>query len=313
MNEIFKSCPEDVSGKTTIAADSSSPIQHETTKHVGPNDQTHQNILTSTKDQETHKSLNADVISRIQNEFIQMKIQLNVTEQRTNEHEEKLSQAIRENQLMKQLLDQAFGRIQELESMVYSNSQTPCTSSTSLSSVSFSKTEKSSRSTNSRKNYSIKSVRVPYPSTQNGTKDRMNKPDIELGPSNRFTVGPGTTATLSTTSLKRFQSETTALSAIQETQLTHDIYSLMMIKRIFSKSWIFAMFIFTIQVCLLALIFQNQISSSVGSTIFNVPFKVTLGVRVAQFLAIFISIMISYDILMPIKDLSMLVSRKSFC
>ncbi len=102
------------------------------------------------------------------------------------------------------------------------------------------------------------------------------------------------------------QSESTSHSKIQETQLTRDIYSLMMTKRTLSKSWFFAILIFSIQFCLLALIFQNQISSSVGTTVFNVPFKVTTGVRVAQLLAIFISIMISYDILIPIRDLSML-------
>jgi hypothetical protein len=94
------------------------------------------------------------------------------------------------------------------------------------------------------------------------------------------------------------QSQTASLSA--------DTYTLMMTKEAFCRSWFFGLTIFGIQITLLGLICHDQVKSSQGSSIFNIPFKVSSDVRISQFLAIFLSIMISYDIFMPIKELSML-------
>jgi hypothetical protein len=91
-----------------------------------------------------------------------------------------------------------------------------------------------------------------------------------------------------------------------ESSLSEDTYTLMMTKKIFSRSWFFGFAMFIIQITLLGLIFHDQIRSSQKSTLFDIPFKVSNDVRIAQFLAIFLSIMISYDIFMPIKELSML-------
>ena len=88
--------------------------------------------------------------------------------------------------------------------------------------------------------------------------------------------------------------------------LSADTYTLMMTKQPLSKSWLFGVLIFITQITLLGLIFANQISTSIEDTIFGVPFKVDNSVRVSQFLAIFITIMISYDIFMPIRDLTIL-------
>ena len=88
--------------------------------------------------------------------------------------------------------------------------------------------------------------------------------------------------------------------------LSEDSYTLMMIKAPFTKSWCLGFAIFIIQIILLILIFQGELSTSKNSTIFDVPFQVSNSVRTGQFLAIFISILISHDILMPIKDLNLL-------
>jgi hypothetical protein len=79
-----------------------------------------------------------------------------------------------------------------------------------------------------------------------------------------------------------------------------------MTNEVFSRSWFLGLGIFSIQISLLGLIFGDQVKSSEGSSMFNIPFKVSANVRIAQFLAIFLSIMISYDIFMPIKELSLL-------
>jgi hypothetical protein len=92
------------------------------------------------------------------------------------------------------------------------------------------------------------------------------------------------------------------------TNLSEDTYTLMMTKRICSRSWFFGLIIFAIQMGLLFLIFEDQvgIETPIGKLFFSIPFKVSDNVRAAQFLAIFISIMISSDIFMPMKDLSLL-------
>lgn len=84
----------------------------------------------------------------------------------------------------------------------------------------------------------------------------------------------------------------------------------MMIKAPFTKSWCLGLVTFVIQINLLAMIFQGQISASKGSTIFYVPFQVTDSVRTGQFISIFISIVIAYDVLMPIKEMNILWFRK---
>ncbi len=95
----------------------------------------------------------------------------------------------------------------------------------------------------------------------------------------------------------------------RETAMSTDTYTLMMIREINSKSWLFAMATFTTQVSLLGLIFKDQISASDNSTPFNVPFSVDSSVRGAQFLAMMITIGTSYDVVIPIKDMSLLLYR----
>ena len=96
-----------------------------------------------------------------------------------------------------------------------------------------------------------------------------------------------------------------------ETSLSEDTYTFMMTNSPFTKSWYLGLMSFAIQITLLALIFHGQLTTSAGSTIFDVPFQVSWAVRTGQFLAIFISIVISYDILMPIKDLNLLWFTKA--
>jgi len=93
----------------------------------------------------------------------------------------------------------------------------------------------------------------------------------------------------------------------RETAMSADSYTLMMIREINSKSWLFAGLTFTTQVSLLGLIFKDQMSASSKSTPFNVPFSVDSSVRGAQFLAMMITIGTSYDVVIPIKDMSLLL------
>ena len=93
------------------------------------------------------------------------------------------------------------------------------------------------------------------------------------------------------------------------TNLTEDTYTLMMITKMFHKSWNFGFVIFVIQFSLLGLIFWS--AGFNGGTFFDIPFRVEPDMRVAQFIAIFITVMISYDVFMPIKDLTLLWINES--
>ncbi len=88
--------------------------------------------------------------------------------------------------------------------------------------------------------------------------------------------------------------------------LSEDTFSLMKINPILSMSWLYSTIVYIIQFTLLLMIFAEQISSSSNSTPFDVPFVVGPTVRVGQLLAIVITVVLAQDVLMPIKELSML-------
>jgi hypothetical protein len=91
------------------------------------------------------------------------------------------------------------------------------------------------------------------------------------------------------------------------TSLAGDIFTLMTTKEIFSKSWIFGILTFCLQISLLILIFEYQLSQGQETrTIFGAPFYVSPETYFAQFLAIIVSIMLSKDVVMPIKVMSLL-------
>jgi hypothetical protein len=83
--------------------------------------------------------------------------------------------------------------------------------------------------------------------------------------------------------------------------LSHDIFSLMMIEKFISLSWMFSVLSFSFQVALLVLVFQSQLDSWNLGTPWNVPYTVTDSVRTSQILAIFITVGISEDVYIPIK------------
>lgn len=90
------------------------------------------------------------------------------------------------------------------------------------------------------------------------------------------------------------------------TRLAGDIFTLMTTNGIYTKSWWFGVLIFILQMTLLVLICNSQFSQGNLSTPFNVPASVKPEAYVAQFLAMIVSIMLSKDIIMPIKEMSML-------
>ncbi len=90
------------------------------------------------------------------------------------------------------------------------------------------------------------------------------------------------------------------------TGLSEDTYALMMIQNEFNFAWFFSFIIFAVQLVLLIIIFQTQLSFSVGTSIFDVPFQVSPGVRAGQLIAIVIAVLFSSDVVMPIKDMSIL-------
>jgi hypothetical protein len=83
--------------------------------------------------------------------------------------------------------------------------------------------------------------------------------------------------------------------------LSHDIFSLIMIKKIICLSWMFSILSFSFQVALLVLVFQSQLDSWNLGTPWNAPYTVTDSVRTSQILAIFITVGISKDVYIPIK------------
>jgi hypothetical protein len=104
------------------------------------------------------------------------------------------------------------------------------------------------------------------------------------------------------------QSSSDVHDGFQTSLLSEDTYTLMMSRRLCSRSWFFGLAIFCVQLGLLGLIFEELggLSSSTKSLLFNVPLHGKTTLRIAQVLAIFISIMLSSDIIISIKDLSLL-------
>jgi hypothetical protein len=90
------------------------------------------------------------------------------------------------------------------------------------------------------------------------------------------------------------------------TSLEGDIFTLMTTKEILSPSWWFGLTTFFLQIALLILIFKYQLSEGEENSTFGVPFSVGAADSAAQIFAILVSIMLSTDVVMPIKEMSML-------
>jgi len=88
------------------------------------------------------------------------------------------------------------------------------------------------------------------------------------------------------------------------TGLDEDIFTLMMTTPMFSKGWWYGMVTWLLQMSLLSIVFY-EICEYKG-TPFNVPFQVDLVVRACQVMAIIISVFMSKDMIIAIKEMSML-------
>jgi len=120
-----------------------------------------------------------------------------------------------------------------------------------------------------------------------------------------------TTDKLARSARKKSNEAKTEVARLQPESDTHtslagDIFTLMTTERVFTKSWFFGLVTFFLQMALLILIFIYQLSQGNGSTPFDIPYTVSVEAHIAQFLAIFVSVGTSKDVVMPVKELSML-------
>jgi hypothetical protein len=88
------------------------------------------------------------------------------------------------------------------------------------------------------------------------------------------------------------------------TNLDEDTFTLMMTARPGTKTWWFGIMIFVLQMCLSILVFAAIVTKN--STPFGVPFDVPGDVRTAQVLAVIVIVGTAKDVIMPIKEMSML-------
>ncbi len=82
--------------------------------------------------------------------------------------------------------------------------------------------------------------------------------------------------------------------------LSQDTFSLMLLSQPFSKQWCFGVTVFLLQGTLLMMIAFDQISTSKGSTPFDVPYRVPPVVHAGQLLAIIISVATQTDLVAAI-------------
>jgi hypothetical protein len=85
--------------------------------------------------------------------------------------------------------------------------------------------------------------------------------------------------------------------------MPNDTFTLMMLTKLGSKSWVLGFFSFCFQMSLGLMIAWDQINESVGSSLFNVPFKVDNVVRVGQFLSLILCLATQSDILSSIQTI----------
>jgi len=89
-----------------------------------------------------------------------------------------------------------------------------------------------------------------------------------------------------------------------ETGFDEDSFTLMMTSTFRNKAWWYGLAVWLLQITFCTLIFI-EITTSTG-TPFGVPFMVDETFRVTQFIAMFLSVSMSTDVIVPIKDMTIL-------
>jgi len=128
---------------------------------------------------------------------------------------------------------------------------------------------------------------------------KLEMNELKASPTNGFmaTTAPRTTNKSFSTLMRNFNGGDL---------LDEDTFTLMMLSKPRSKSWILGLAAFWFQITLSFLIAFDQIKESSDSSIFNVPFKVTSVVRFGQFLAIIVCLLTQSDVLSSIQVLVLL-------
>jgi len=87
------------------------------------------------------------------------------------------------------------------------------------------------------------------------------------------------------------------------------------VKPILSQAWFFAMGVYLMQLLLAAMILQQQVNLTQEGTPFDIPFRVDVTARVAQVMALIFIVFMSKDVVMPIKEISLLwvTNDKEWC
>ena len=134
-------------------------------------------------------------------------------------------------------------------------------------------------------------------------EQRQNFEEEKWQSANEMPVSQSTTTTTFWSSMTKSLSRNWNLTD----SLQEDTFSLMMISKPKSLSWIIGCVTIVLQFLLAIMIAQDQISpQSSQSTIFNIPFTVDLSVRVGQFLSIIFCVLSQSDIIISIQTLCLL-------
>jgi hypothetical protein len=129
-----------------------------------------------------------------------------------------------------------------------------------------------------------------------------NSQDFQLW---RMTNDPTYSATLSGSSPGAL-SRSVVRRVDSTIKMSEDTFTFLKIKPFLSRTWWFANSVWSLQLLLLIMVFIRQIQSWSGSTPFDVPFRVDTGTRVAQLLAILVTVATAKDVIIPIREISVL-------
>lgn len=104
-----------------------------------------------------------------------------------------------------------------------------------------------------------------------------------------------------------------SLDKVSVEKLEEDIFSLMMVSKVFTRSWWFGMSCIFLQSTLCFMILFDQIVTTNNSTPFNIPIKVRTVVRVGQFFGLLVNLVTQTDVYEALKVFDVFRKKVRFC
>lgn len=104
-----------------------------------------------------------------------------------------------------------------------------------------------------------------------------------------------------------------SLDKVSVEKLEEDIFSLMMVSKVFTRSWWFGMSCIFLQSTLCFMILFDQIVTTNNSTPFNIPIKVRTFVRVGQFFGLLVNLVTQTDVYEALKVFDVFRKKVRFC